>query len=147
MFKFKAHFPLMREISAISFVCNDEGDALAQWNSARDHDGLRPASAIPPDTLIEVLEWDDHYGRIYIDYSDTCFATLLKLPETTEEQLRACEEHILKGQDDGYYCCILDMSNFKETTRRTKSFADRELERIHQHNESLMWLRHYSGLD
>lgn len=139
MFKFEAHFPLMREISAISFVCDSAEEALIQWNNARAHDGLPPDNSIPSNTLIEVLEYDDHYEGVYIDYSDNDFTTLLKLPETMEEQLKECEKHILEGQDNGHFCRILDMSSFKETTK-TKSFAERELERIHQHNESLAWL-------
>lgn len=125
-FKFRAHFPLRDEISPISFICNDADDALDQWNRAREHDGLRPHAHIPRDTDLEVLQHDDIYEGVCIDYTDIDFATLLRLPETTDEQLEACEQVLLQSHDEGYSVDILDMSMFERTVPKKPEHLTRQ---------------------
>jgi hypothetical protein len=95
---------------------------------------------LPPDTEVEVLSYDDQWGGVYIQYSDTTFATLLRLPETTDEDLEECEEHLIRGQNEGYSCDILDMSSFSKTVK-VKNFQDKYIEDIAEHNIALDWLR------
>jgi len=60
--QYKAIFPTLAYMSAISFIVKDgryeskEENALWHYNSARAHDGLRPLTELPDGVKFEPIE-------------------------------------------------------------------------------------------